>query len=204
MVDATGERGPAQEIMEATYRALCRHGYADLTMQDIAHESTMSKAALHYHYDSKRELLLAFLDHLFDRFEGKVPDPEVVDPVVGLERYLETLLTPPREGSGREFRTAVLEIKAQAPYDQGFRDRLTRFDRSLRDDLTRLLTRGAEAGLVDENYSPAAVAEFLVTVLVGSQTRQVTVGAASGRTRRVLADYVNGTLFEPATREVDL
>ncbi|MEF8974259.1 MAG: helix-turn-helix domain-containing protein, partial [Haloarcula sp.] len=42
----------ADDIMDATYRALCTHGYADLTMQDIADESDKSKAALHYHYDS--------------------------------------------------------------------------------------------------------------------------------------------------------
>ncbi|MFQ3319213.1 MAG: AcrR family transcriptional regulator [Natronomonas sp.] len=33
MVEETRER-----IMEATYRALCAHGYASLTMQDIADE----------------------------------------------------------------------------------------------------------------------------------------------------------------------
>ena len=34
MAEETRER-----IMDATYRALCTHGYAALTMQDIADES---------------------------------------------------------------------------------------------------------------------------------------------------------------------
>jgi len=205
MADAA-ETDTADDIMEATYRALCRHGYADLTMQDIADESTKSKAALHYHYDSKRSLLLTFLDHLFDRFEEKVPDPETADPVAGLETYLETLLTPPREGSGREFRTAILEIKAQAPYDEGFQDRLARFDRSLQDDLARLLARGVDEGLVREDLSPSDAAQFLLTLLVGAQTRQVVGDDADSQacTRRMLADYVDHRVLKPTTGEVDL
>jgi AcrR family transcriptional regulator len=31
-----------EAIMSATYRALCAHGYADLTMQDIADETDKS------------------------------------------------------------------------------------------------------------------------------------------------------------------
>ncbi|HET7323460.1 MAG TPA: helix-turn-helix domain-containing protein, partial [Halococcus sp.] len=60
------------ELMHATYRALCKHGYANLTMQDIADESTKSKAALHYHYDTKQDLLLAFLSFLYERFEERL------------------------------------------------------------------------------------------------------------------------------------
>ena len=44
---AAGSDTP-EEVMEATCRALCEHGYADLTMQDVADESDKSTAALHY------------------------------------------------------------------------------------------------------------------------------------------------------------
>ena len=39
--------------MEATYRALCEHSYANLTTEKIAAETDLSKAALHYHYGIK-------------------------------------------------------------------------------------------------------------------------------------------------------
>ena len=45
---------PREQVIRATYRALCAHGYANLTMRDIADETDLSKAALHYHYDTKR------------------------------------------------------------------------------------------------------------------------------------------------------
>ncbi|GAA0475047.1 hypothetical protein GCM10008985_34420 [Halococcus dombrowskii] len=63
MTDTTTDE-TIEEIMDATYRALCKHGYAALRMQDIADETTKSKAALHYHYDSKHDLLLSFLDYI--------------------------------------------------------------------------------------------------------------------------------------------
>jgi len=59
------------DIMEATYRALCTHGYADLTMQDIAAESTKSKGTLHYHFEGKQDLLESFLAFLLNRFEER-------------------------------------------------------------------------------------------------------------------------------------
>lgn len=49
-----------EEIMEATYRALREHGYADLTIKRIAAEYGKSTAAVHYHYDTKEELLRRF------------------------------------------------------------------------------------------------------------------------------------------------
>lgn len=57
------------EIMEATRRALCEHGYADMTMQRIANNSSMTTATIHYHFDTKKELLNAFFDELAARFE---------------------------------------------------------------------------------------------------------------------------------------
>jgi len=66
-------------LMDATYRALCEHGYAALTMQDIADEGDCSKSLLHYHYDTKEELLVALLAYLLERFEARVA-PEGAEP----------------------------------------------------------------------------------------------------------------------------
>ncbi|PSQ42055.1 TetR family transcriptional regulator, partial [Halobacteriales archaeon QS_9_68_42] len=50
-----------ERITNATYRALCDHGYAALTMQDIADECDCSKSLLHYHFDTKEDLLVELL-----------------------------------------------------------------------------------------------------------------------------------------------
>lgn len=120
----------AEEIMAATYRALCEHGYANLTMQDIADETDKSKAALHYHYDSKRDLLLAFLDYLYEEFTDQVDEPLGDTPSERLHAFIELILAPPadEERTREAFGTAMLELKAQAPYDTEIRNRLQKFD----------------------------------------------------------------------------
>ncbi|MEF8774483.1 MAG: helix-turn-helix domain-containing protein, partial [Halobacteriales archaeon] len=48
-----------EALMAATYRALCEHGYADLTIQQIGAEFEKSTSLLYHHYDGKDELLVA-------------------------------------------------------------------------------------------------------------------------------------------------
>ncbi|MFT4884148.1 MAG: AcrR family transcriptional regulator, partial [Natronomonas sp.] len=119
MVEETRER-----IMEATYRALCEHGYASLTMQDIADECDCSKSLLHYHFDTKEDLLVALLAYLLERFEERIatdgdPRDRLVDLIdaflFGDERSRE---------EHRAFHTALLELRAQAPHNDAFRDQL--------------------------------------------------------------------------------
>jgi len=77
------------DIMEATYRALCTHGYADLTMQDIAAESTKSKGTLHYHFEGKQDLLESFLAFLLNRFEERTETIPGETPAERLHEFLE-------------------------------------------------------------------------------------------------------------------
>ena len=69
-----------EEIMRATYRALREHGYADLTIKRIATEYGKSTAAIHYHYETKDELLAAFLDYILSQFVETVQGVETIDP----------------------------------------------------------------------------------------------------------------------------
>jgi AcrR family transcriptional regulator len=179
------------EMMAATYEALCECGYADLTMQDIADRTDKSKAALHYYYDSKRDLLLAFLDYLYEEFTERVADPEGETEAERLAAFIELVLTPPDEDRVDEaFATAILELKAQAPYDDGVRERLRRFDEFLADRIRARVEAGIEAGEFRE-VDPDDVARFLVTSMDGARTKQVAVGRDVACTRRLLQQYVD-------------
>jgi AcrR family transcriptional regulator len=183
------------EIMSATYCALCTHGYADLTMQDIADETELSKAALHYHFDSKQELLESFLDFLYDEFTERVGDPDGETAPEHLRTLVEKVLSPPVEDDERvAFKTAMLELKAQAPYDEGIRERLQRFDAFLHDEFQAVLADGIEAGTIRDEIDPEDAARFLVTTLDGAGTKQVAVGQDPDCTRRMLTAYIEGTL----------
>jgi len=205
---------PAEDIMGATFRALCDHGYAELTMRDIAEESDRSKAALHYHYDDKEGLLVAFLDHMFEQFTDRVGGygvggdadlPEDVDPSDPDERlraFLSAVLHPPADGDEvREFRTAMLEIKAQAPYTDAFRERLARFEAYVTDTVVELVEAGQDAGMYRDDADPEHVAQFVLVTHDGADARHVIADAPVDCALASLEDYLDGYLLVDAERE---
>mgnify|MGYP002762521641 CR=1 FL=1 len=142
---------PTDDIMCATYRALCRHGYADLTMQDIADEWEKSKPALHYHYDTKRGLLVAFLDHLFDSYTDRVADPEDGSPRERLHALVAAALDPPRADT-------------------------TRFH----DEIRGVVGSGVDSGAFRADVDPDETATLLVTLVNGAHSRRIVLGDDAG------------------------
>jgi len=191
---------PTDDIMCATYRALCRHGYADLTMQDIADEWAKSKAALHYHYDTKRGLLLAFLDHLFESYTERVADPVEGTPHERLRTLLAAALDPPRADATRELRTALFEVKAQAPHDDAFRERLERFDRYLQAEIRGVVGAGVESGAFRADADPDEIATLLVTLVNGAHSRRIVLGNDAG-VPEAIRSFVDDHLVEEATAD---
>ncbi len=189
------------ELMRATYRALCKHGYANLTMQDIADESTKSKAALHYHYDTKQELLLSFLSFLYERFEERLHTPEGEKPRERLVAFIDRALTPPQRDDQQAFQTAVLEIKAQAPYNDVFGDQISRFDQLLYDQCRSIVEDGIEQGVFREVDSDA-VATFFVTLFNGAHVVWVTENQPTDTTRALFIDYIESELLADDAPEV--
>lgn len=184
-----------EKLVKATYVALCKHGYASLRMKDIAAESSKSKGTLHYHYDSKQELLYAFLEYLYDSFVTRLDDLETQHPDEHLRAVIDAILSPRDDGTEQEFWTALLEIKAQGPYDDGFRDQLVAFDQLLHDRIESILTEGQERGVFRDAFDPDAIADFLVTVLNGVQTRHVAVDHQPDQTRDQVLEYVDRHLI---------
>ncbi|MFB6079766.1 MAG: TetR/AcrR family transcriptional regulator [Haloferacaceae archaeon] len=171
-----GERDPEsthEEIMRATYRALCEHGYADLTTKAIAEESGHSTALLHYHYDTKEDLLVAFLEYLIERFhETAVLDEDHDGPAEQLAAVVERLVFGPDDY--KDFQTAMLELRSQAPYNRAYREQLRSNDRELRALLSGIVERGIEAG-VFRAVDPDRTATYLLATIDGARTRWITL-----------------------------
>ncbi len=100
--------------MEATYRALCANGFASLTMQDIADEAEKSTSLLHYHYDTKRDLLC--VPRIPRTGSSTNRGPRRRDPTRAPTFAHRVRAGQPDDGS-EEFGTAILEIRAHAPYE---------------------------------------------------------------------------------------
>ena len=57
-----------KEILEALYRCLLRKPYSETSIKDIGAEAGINYAMLHYYFTSKEDILLCFIDSIFERY----------------------------------------------------------------------------------------------------------------------------------------
>ena len=184
-------------IMKATYLALCEYGYADLTIKRIGDEFEKSKSLLYYHYDSKDELLVDFLGFVLENFKSDVPVEARDDPRAHLEALLDHVLPPTLDAERYEFTSAMMELRAQAPHDEGYREQFTRTDRFFRRRIADVVRDGVESGAF-RDVDPEGAAALLVTTINGSMLERVTTDDAEDAvraTRRELDAYVDARLL---------
>lgn len=183
-------------IREATYRALCRHGYHETTIQHIADEFEKSKSLLYYHYEDKHELLTDFLRHLLDQLaERLIVDGE--DPYEDLLTLVDRLVPVPMEDDDAEFRRVLLEIRAAAPHDESHRELVRRSDTIIRSAFADVIRNGVETGRFDPTADPEEAAEFVHTTLLGTMIRGVSLDDPDtvARTRETLITYLDRYLL---------
>ena len=65
-----------RQILAAFARVLADHGFAGATVAAIAQEAGVTPGLVHYHFDSKAELLEALVDELVRGFRERVHDRE--------------------------------------------------------------------------------------------------------------------------------
>jgi len=171
------------EIIDATNQVLCKYGYAGLTMQKIADESSLTTAAIHYHFDTKEELLNAFLDDLIERFTSKLAS-EATDPRERLTAFLDAVFTSPNPDADG-FPVAIMELKSQAPFQTLFRERFLDLDDMVRETVVDIVTDGIDEGHFDET-DPSEVAGLVTTTINGAHARKVALGEPLDETRHVL------------------
>ncbi|MFW6384012.1 MAG: TetR/AcrR family transcriptional regulator [Halodesulfurarchaeum sp.] len=184
-----------EAIMQATFRALCEHGYAGLTISRIAQYFPKSKSLLYHHYESKEELLLDFLAFMLERYQEAVPKAETDSPEERLAAVLDASLSRKADGPDLEFLRAMTELRAQAAHDERFREHFRTHDRVFRETLVDIVEDGIESGVFRE-VDAEQVAAFVFAGLAGGMTQLAT--AESGPERDVLAElrwYVDHRLL---------
>lgn len=171
----SADRSTREAIMDATFAALCEHGYADLTMQAIADEFEKSKSLIHYHYDSKDELLRAFMASL-DDFVRHVEQCGGDDPADRLRAMARIAIIGLDPDDGRDFHTALLELRAQAPYDEALRDQLVENDERLRKMIADVVREGQDTGQFRTDVDPETFAALFRSAFEGAQSHEVIMG----------------------------
>lgn len=147
------------ELMAATCRALCRHGYADLTIQNIADEFEKGKSLIYYHYDDKEDLMVSFLEDMAEKV-GEHIDDGSDDPERALEEFLELGLGLADDGVW-ELRKALLEVQSAAPYNREFAERFRDIHAALQDRLAEILRQ-------NDVEEPGETAEMVLYTMEGA------------------------------------
>ena len=192
---STDDEVPSRNaIMDATYRALAKHGYADLSMQDIADEFEKRRSLLHYHYDTHEDLILAFVDDLIGWIGSELEKTGTEDPRTRLIEYVDRFTLGERDRR-RGFVVALFELRLQAPHNRKLREKLTKHYQRNVDTAAGIIEDGIEAG-VFEPVAPREIAEHIYSSMQGAAFHEVVLGA-EGATRRMrdgLLEYIVGEL----------
>ena len=157
------------QIMGATYRAFCRHGYVDLSIQKIADEFEKGKSLIYYHFDDKEDLMLSFLDYMMEKaeLEQKYNSPSeqidlIIDKALGIE-----------DEEQWQFQKAFQEFRVQAQHNEKFQKKFREADEAFLEEIRHIMDEiGAK--------NPEVAAEIFLSILEGSISRKVSTGDREG------------------------
>jgi len=183
------------EMLQATYAALQKHGYTDLTVDDIDEEFPKSKSLIYQYYSGKDELLLDFLTLMLEHFESEIQEEHALDPRERLSHLLDWALTPTEDAEQEAFTSAISALRGQAAYNGEFRARFTDADRVFRTYIERILEDGIENGSFDD-VETTSVAEFVLATVQGVMCRRSTTddGVDVAAVRQELDRYLGDRL----------
>lgn len=155
------------EIVGAVREALAKHGYARLTTAKIAAESEKTEAGLYYHYDSKDEMIAAFLAETADYLARELAAVEADDPEARLRAACDRLFVDRDDVEARGVNVAVMELLSHAPHDETLREPLRALEANTLDHLAAIVADGVEAGVFRE-VDPRGTAALLLAAADGS------------------------------------
>ena len=189
------------DLMKATFRALCKHGYADITMKKIADESDKCKSTLHYHYGTKENLMVDFIKYLLEGFEEKiVPDSD--DPLEKLNGLIDRMLFGLQEGDIHErFHTALLELRSQAPYNEKYREQITKNDEYIQNILKDIINEGVQEGRF-KDVDPEITSTIILSSIDGARARQISTNReAAENVREALRRIIENDIIKDQSSE---
>ncbi len=200
MSESTSEREWSESerrIMEATHRALLRHGYAQLSISQIASELNQSKASLYYHYDSKEELLLSFLKFAIDQLESNIYTEVEKTPRQELEQLIEELFPVQLSDDDSQLRAVMVGLRSQAVMDDQFREQFTEIDSRIVEHFEMIIDRGIDEGEFRSVDSTRA-AEHIFAIISGVMYNRATTNRENApvEVRASLSSYLDSELLK--------
>ncbi|SDK59007.1 TetR/AcrR family transcriptional regulator [Natronorubrum texcoconense] len=185
-------------IMEATFRAISKHGYADLRMRDIGEEMEMTRQVIHYHFDGKYDLLSSFLEYIIDQYEGSVDVDEDADPQAELAVRIDQCLFGPEFGEFDHWdRMKVFhELYSHAQNDEQHREIFNSHYEGMRDSIVEVVEKGMEEG-VFHTVDAERMGQLITDVIHAARGRKISLGHdnAPEDARRAIDEFILDSLY---------
>jgi len=163
-----------ERIFRATYLAQIEHGFADLSIQQIADGADLSKSTIYHHFENKDELMMDYAKELLSWYIDELLFDPGGDPVANLERSLDLVLVGETEAGIEldDIRPEGLDcvyigLRMQAARNEEMRAYFDTVDTMARDRLATLVERGVEEGTLTD-VNPEEVAATLYVFLEGA------------------------------------
>ena len=155
------------EIRWAAYGVLVEDGYDAFTTKAVADAAGVSQSLVHYYFETKEDLVFAMfengLDHLTSAVEDRLDADDPRERLLELARYM---IRGEELDDAVEFNRMLLEIHAQAPYDERLRDAVQYENEFLRSYVVDAVDEGIEAG----QFRPVDAETFAATFLAAIAT----------------------------------
>lgn len=163
------------DILHATRTVLAEHGFHGLTTQKVAAEIDASHSLIHYHFDTKEDLLAAFLNQYREKFAGLLGTLTDLPPDERLATFFAVMAGYADEPSIRALNLAVYELQAYAGRNDAYQEPLADYGRTARGFVTDCIVEGIEDG-VFESVDPDETARLLLCALDGAMLSQFSTG----------------------------
>ncbi len=156
-----------RQVIEAAIRALAERGFVRTSIQDIAAAAGMSKGAVHYHFESKDDLIGQVLELCAEAMatRARTAWDTPGEPREKLRRALRELWSLRRDGNA-ELRVLV-DLMAQSVHDTRLRKPIAAMMKSLRADVGDQVRRTLDGFGVQPRVPVQLVPRLLLATLDG-------------------------------------
>lgn len=196
--DRIATKDTREIIMEATYRALSKHGYKNLRMRDIGEEMEMTRQVIHYHFDGKHDLLSAFLEYVTDQYEGSVEVAHDAGPREELDARIDQCIFGPdfEEFTHWDRMKVYHEIFAHARHDDAHQELFAAHYEQIRGSIVEVVEEGIAVGVFHE-VDPNRFGGLVTDAIHMARERKLSLGQedAPSEVRRSIDDYMLTPLY---------
>lgn len=159
-----------QKLAESAFELFARRGFSDVSVEEIAEHSGVTKGSFYSHYKSKQEIILAACSHYYRAYQRRIHAEiaPISDPLVRLRRVLETTVSIcVLDEKNRVF---TGEIFALALQDPAVRASWAQFYDTVREMYIGLAAAAKAAGQLSV-ADPRSAVEMMLAAIEGVKMR---------------------------------